>query len=208
MPLNPGQRTSSTSGAGPQKLHDRLRAARVSLHPQMQGAKAAVDEEAIERPRHGADGVLHEAQALVPCRIARDDDAADDVGVAAQVLASSSARRSAAPCSSGRWLTGVAKVLSTATKRVAAHGPATAPMSTTSRRGLVGRLDPDQPRVVTDRALERVEVGLVDEVVGQAPARQHLVDEPVGPAVEVGRQDDVRARLADDGDQRVLRREP
>ena len=41
---------------------------------------------------------------------------------------------------------------------------------------------------------DRVEVGLVDHVVLEAPAREHLVDEPVGAAVEVVGDDDVVAR--------------
>ena len=87
IPLNPGQRTSLTPGVGAQQLDDRRGAARVGLHPQLQRAQPAVDEEAIERPRNGADGVLDEAQPLVPARRARGDhDAADDVGVAAEVL--------------------------------------------------------------------------------------------------------------------------
>ena len=52
-------------------------------------------------------------------------------------------------------------------------------------------------------ALERVEVGLVDEVVLEPEAREHLVDQPVGAAVEVARQDHVVARAAVRRDQRV-----
>ena len=58
------------------------------------------------------------------------------------------------------------------------------------------RLDPDQPRLVAQRGGDGVEVGLVDEVVGQAPAAEHLVDEAVGAAVEVVRQHDVVAGRA------------
>ncbi len=86
MPLNPGQRTSLDLGRGAQQLDDRRGAARVGLHPQVQRAQPAVHEEAVERPRHGADRVLDEAQALVSLCVAGDDGAADDVGVAAEVL--------------------------------------------------------------------------------------------------------------------------
>ena len=55
-------------------------------HPQVQGADAAVHEEAVEGARHGADRVLDEAQALVPVLRRGDDDAADDVGMPAEVL--------------------------------------------------------------------------------------------------------------------------
>ena len=50
-----------------------------------------------------------------------------------------------------------------------------------------GCLDPDQTRVVADRARQRVRIGLVDEVVAEAPAGHDLVDQAVGAAVQVGR---------------------
>ena len=53
-------------GRRPQQLDDRGGAARVGLHPQVQRAQPAVHEEAVERARNGADGVLDEPQALVP----------------------------------------------------------------------------------------------------------------------------------------------
>ena len=67
-------------------------------------------------------------------------------------------------------------------------------MSTTSSGGFVGVST--QTTAVSGRTARatRVEVGLVDQVVVQAPAAQDLVDEAVGAAVEVAGQDDVRAR--------------
>ena len=70
------------------------------------------------------------------------------------------------------------------------------------------RLDPDQARLLAHRPLEGVEVRLVDQVIADPEARQDLVDEPVRAAVEVLRQDDVGAGLAHHGQQRVLRRQP
>ena len=103
-----------------------------------------------------------------------------------------------APSASGCWLAGVAKVLSTATSGCADAARATATTPSTSMTSSVGFVGVStQTSRVSGRIArgDGVEVGLVDEVVGQPPARQHLVDEPVGPAVEVARQDDVRAGL-------------
>ena len=104
-----------------------------------------------------------------------------------------------APSSSGRWLTGVANVLSTATIAPPPASHDARDVDDVQQR--VGRrLDPDQPRLVAHRGGDGVEVGLVDEGVAQAPARQDLVDEPVRAAVEVVRQHDVVARRADRGE--------
>ena len=68
-----------------------------------------------------------------------------------------------------------------------------------------------RPRPASSRAAARRRprrVGLVDQVVLEPPAREHLVDEPVGPAVEVGRDDHVVPGAADRGDQGVRRGHP
>ena len=49
-------------GDATQELDDRGGAAGVRVHPQVQGAQTAVDEEAVERPGDGADRVLDEPQ--------------------------------------------------------------------------------------------------------------------------------------------------
>ena len=88
-------------------------------------------------------------------------------------------------------------------KRVLAPGDDAFDVDNVEQR--VGRaLDPDQPRVVGHGALHGIKVGLVDEVERQAPAAQHLVDQPERAAVQVRRHHDVRSRLAQHGDQRVL----
>ena len=93
-----------------------------------------------------------------------------------------------APSSSGRCTIGVAKVLSTATIAPCLRST-TAAMSTTFSSGLVGVSTQISLVSGAHRPLERVEVGLVDHVVLQAEAGEHLVHEPVGAAVEVLRQD-------------------
>src|SRR5215211_6320424 len=91
-----------------------------------------------------------------------------------------------APSSRGRWRAGVAKVLSTQT-RASRECSTTAEMSTTLSSGFNG-----------------VGVGLVDQVEGQAPARENLVHEPEGAAVEIAGEDDVVAGLTHGREQRVL----
>jgi hypothetical protein len=67
-----------------------------------------------------------------------------------------------------------------------------------------GRLDPNEPGVHSHGALERRQVGLVDQVVGEPPTAQHLVNEAVRASVQVGRQDHVRAGFARHREQSVL----
>ena len=68
------------------------------------------------------------------------------------------------------------------------------------------RLDPDQLRLGAQRGAQGVEVALVDEVVGEPEAGEDLVDQAVGAAVEVERQDQVVAGRERRGQQRVGRR--
>ena len=149
---------------------------------------------AVERAGHGADRLLHEAHLLVEVGVAHDHRAADDVGVPAEVL-----RR--------RVHHGVGAVLERALVDRSGEGVVDRDERVAPARHHGGdvddveqrvgrRLDPDQPRVVGHRGGERVEVGLVDHRVAQAPAREHLVDEAEGAAVEVGGDDDVVAGLA------------
>ena len=86
MPLKPGPAHVLDTRAVLEQLDDGGGTAGMRLHAQVQRAQAAVDEEAVERARHGADRVLDEAQPLVPLGVAGDHDASDDVRVAAQVL--------------------------------------------------------------------------------------------------------------------------
>ena len=154
-------------------------------HPQVQGPQPAVDEEAVERSRHRADRVLDEAQALVELAVAGDDHAADHVGVAAEVLGrrvhddiGARLQRPLVDRSGERVVD----------RDQGAAAPATTPsMSTTLSAGLVGLSTQISCVSSVDRALQGGEVGLVDEVVAQTPRRQHLVDQAVGAAVQVGR---------------------
>jgi hypothetical protein len=189
-----------------QHLDDRLRGRRVGGHPQVQGADPAVHEEAVEGRRHRADRVLHEPQPLVMLGRARDRGAADDVGVAAEVLRRRVHDEVGAELERPLVDRGGERVVDRDEGvALARHDPRD--VDHVEQR--VGRrLDPDQLRLGPDRALDSIEVGLVDEVVGQPPAREHLVDQAEGASVEVVRQHDVRARRAGRRDHRVLGGEP
>ena len=184
-----------------QQLRNRAAVLRVRRHAQVQRPQAAVDEKAVERARHGADRVLHEAHALVQLRVAHHDGAADHVGVPAEVLR-------------GRMHDGVRTELQgplddrrsegvvDGDERVA--GPCYDRLDVDHIQQRVGRrLHPDQPGLGSERGLERVEVCLVHHVVAQPEAREHLVEQPVGPAVQVRRQQHVVTRIAVRRDERV-----
>ena len=69
-----------------EQRRDALRVVAVALHAHRERLQAAQREEAVERRRNPAERVLEEAQPLAHRAIARADEAADDVGVAADVL--------------------------------------------------------------------------------------------------------------------------
>ena len=112
-----------------------------------------------------------------------------------------------APSSSGRWTTGVAKVLSTATSASPAIS-AIAAMSTMLSSGLVG-VSTQITRVLGRIAARTASRSVWSTRSYSIPNRaHHLVDQPVGAAVEVEREDHVIAGIAGGGDQGVGRGHP
>src|SRR5262245_1947969 len=63
-----------------------MRVLAVLAHPHRQGLEPAQHEPAVERPRNGAERLLQEEQPLRHGRVVRGEEAADQVGVAAEVL--------------------------------------------------------------------------------------------------------------------------
>ena len=212
----PCRRSRASARLPPRPLRagsrDRPPVLRMRGHAQVQRAQAAVNEEAVEWAGHGADRVLDEAHLLVQRRVAQDHGAADDVRVAAEVV-----RRGmddgVAPARAALDHR-VAKVLSTATSAAGALIHALDVHHVQHRVGR--RLHPDQLGLGAHGTLQGSEVGLVDHVVDDAEASQHLVDQPVGAAVEIAREDHVIAAVAVSGEQgvggrhaaREARREP
>src|SRR4051794_20881752 len=169
---------------------------------QVQGPQAAVHEEAVEGAGHRADRVLDEAQTLVEGGLLDDRRTADRVGVAAEVLRGRVHHRVRAELERALVDRGRERIVDRHERAALALDHAREVDDVERRVGR--RLDPDQHRVVAYGALERVEVALVHHVVLEAEAREHLVDEPVGAAVEVVGQDHVRAGARDRRDERVL----
>ena len=73
-------------GVPGEHLGDALGVVAVPLHPHRERLDAAQREPVVERPGHRADRVLGERQLLGELVVAGDERAADDVGVAAEVL--------------------------------------------------------------------------------------------------------------------------
>ena len=80
-------------GVADEEVDDGAGVRAVALHAHGQRLQAAQHEVAVERGRDGAGGVLGEAEALGQLVVVERDEAADDVGVAAEVLRRPSARR-------------------------------------------------------------------------------------------------------------------
>ncbi len=83
-----------------------------------------------------------------------------------------------------------ANVLSTASKAPARCAiSAIAVMSRTCNRGIRGRFDPDELRGRSDGAGEPFRGDVVGVASDQPPLLEDALEQPVGPAVEVGRGD-------------------
>ena len=165
----------------------RLGVLAVALHPDRERLRAAQREEAVERRRDGADRVLQEARALAAARVARDREAADDVGVAADVL------RRGVHDDVGAELERLLQVRATRTccrrPRSAADGVRALGDRARCRRtfssGFVGVSIHTTPGRASSAFSTRPTVGQVG--VGEAVAlrREHLREQPVGAAVDV-----------------------
>ena len=112
-----------------QERAHRARVLRVGGHAQVQRAQAAVHEEAVERAGHGADRELRRSGPPRAAPGRATTTAPPTVSECPPRYFVVECTTAPAPSSSGRWLTGVANVLSTATST----SPATASM--TRRRG-------------------------------------------------------------------------
>src|SRR5262249_30130330 len=143
-----------------------------------------------------------EAQALVPLRVPGDHHAADDVGVAAEVLGGG------VHDEVGAQLEGT--LVGRGGERVVDGDESVAPAPhdlgdvDDIEQRVGGALDPEEARVGAHRGVDGGQIGLADEVVAQAPAAQHLVHQTVGAAVEVVGEHDVGPGLAGHRDERVL----
>src|SRR5918999_220764 len=160
-----------------------------------------MDQEAVEGPRDGAHGVLHESNPLVELGVAHHYRAADYVGVPSEVFRGRVDDRVGPELERALHHRGCERVVH-GDEGLAPAGHHPRDVHDAQQR-VGGRLDPDHPGLGSNGALERGEVGLVDHVVGEAEAGEHLVEEPVGAAVEVLGEDHVVPGPAVGGEQRV-----
>ena len=177
----------------------------VPVHPDGQGLDSAQGQPGVERAAGRADSVLQEGQPVGQVGVGDDERAADHVGVAAQVLGG---RVDHGVGPEGERLLQVGRG-----ERVVHREQGAGRVRDLRERADVGdrqqrvgrRLDPDQPRAVRGhRGPDRVGVGDRHRVVGDSPARHHLVEQPERAAVRVVRDQHVVAWLADRADQAVL----
>ena len=168
----------------------------VRAHAQVQRLQAAQREKTVERPGDGADRVLQEGHRFGQLRRAGDDDAADDVGMAVEVLG-------------GRMQHQVRAVL----QRTLQHGRAESVVHHQdqpvlaregghpgqihqAQHGVGGRFRPDHARIGLERGLQRGGVVEVNEGEVQARAAPaHALEQAVGAAVQIVHGDDVAAAV-------------
>ena len=111
---------------------------RLALDPDRERPKATVREPRLERPRDPAAGAAPGPQALDELLVPRRHRTEQEIGVADAIFVSD-VTVAVAPCSSGRWRTAVATVLSTTSGAPAS--PAILPSasrSATRSSGFVG----------------------------------------------------------------------
>ena len=158
-------------------------------------------------PGHRAHRVLGERQLLGELVVVGDQRAADDVGVAAEVLRGGVQHDVGAErerlLQVGR---GEGVVDDEPRAGLARATSATAAMSAMPSSGFVGVSHQTTRVVGPQRRAQGVEVGEVDRRVLDAPRREHLVDQPERAAVGVVRDDDVVAGAQQHAQQDVARR--
>ncbi len=181
----------------------------VPVHPDAERLDATQHQPRVERPGDRAHRVLVEGELVSDLGVGRDDRAADDVGVAAEVLR----RRVHHQVGAERRAAAAGRARRRCCRRPAwrptpCASSASAAMSAMPSSGLVG-VSHQMSRVVgTHRGAHRVQVGQRHRRVLHAPVREHPRDQPERAAVGVARQDHVIARAAQRAEQGVLGREP
>jgi hypothetical protein len=183
-----------------------MRVVAVPVHPYAEGLDAAQGQPGVERTADRAHGVLVEGQFAAEADVGDDQRAAQDVGMAAEVLGGRvhdhvGAERQG-PLQVRRG------------ERVVHDEQRPGVMGDLCERGDVGdaqervggRLHPDHPGVGPDGGAYGLDAGHRHRVVLQAPSGQDLGDEAVRAPVGVVGNDDVIARLADRPEQRVFGR--
>jgi hypothetical protein len=112
MPGQSGIEHLLHAGVSFEKGGDRMCAVTVLAHTHCQRLDPAEHEPAVERSGHGAEGFLQEREPFRDGWIVRRREAANDVGVAAEILRRRMDDDVRAELN-GRWRNGVANVLST-----------------------------------------------------------------------------------------------
>ncbi len=183
-----------------EELRDRARVLAVPRIRSGERLQPAEDEPRVERPGHGAERVLEEGEPLCDGRIVRAGEAADEVGVAAEVLRRRVDDDVGAELERPLEVRGRERVVDDEHGAPAARAAsATARMSTTFSSGFVG--DSIQTsRVRSSIASAMPSARRVRELV--ALRLVDLREEPVGAAVDVVDGDDPVARRDEVHDRR------
>ena len=164
-------------------------------HPQRQRLGAAQHQPRVERAEDCPRRILHESQPLDVVVSRRDDDAADAVAVAVQVLGG--AVRDEVGAKGDRLLN------VRAGEGVVDHQAGVVAMGEGGGQRQVGQphhrvargLDEEHPRLRRERPLGGVEVAGVDVGEAHVVTAQDLVEQPEGAAVDVVRHHRVIAAL-------------
>ncbi len=190
-----------------EELGDLLGAAAVRVHPKAERLHPAEREVAVHRTRDRTGRVHEERESFDQLRIVRDEGAADQVGVPAQVLRHRVEHDVGAQFQRSLQVRGRERVVHDASRTRPVREISEGGDVDHLQEGVRGGFDPHERGVLPKDGTACDEVRHVDRVELEPPLIQHAGEQPVRPAVHVVRDRDVIAGLQRE-QQRRRRAEP
>jgi hypothetical protein len=180
---------------GAEELRERKAVGVVRLHADRQRLGAAQHQKRVERAEDRPFRVLDELQPLDVVVARRDDDPADAVAMAVEVLGRAVRDEVGAELDRALQVRTGEGVVDDQTSVVAVGEVGRRPQVGDAHHGVGRRLDEQHPRRRRHRPFDLVEVRRVDIGEGQLVPPQHLVEQPERAAVGIVRHHHVIAGL-------------
>jgi hypothetical protein len=167
----------------------------VPLHAQLERLQPAERQPAVEWRRHRAGRVLQELHRLEHRRFLREHRALDHVGMSGQIFRHAVDNEVRAERERLLEERRRERVVDDQQRSGRMRGGGDRRDVIHQQARVRRRLDPDEPRFGRQRGFERARARQVDLPDAAAERLEHFVEDPVGAAVDVERDDDLVARL-------------